>query len=166
MSLTSCVTVIRHSWCPAKCDLGQYAYSITYKMDLVSTPSFLIWDISLWRLRGLSHLLHLEFAPPSWFAGWFSWSECISGAWVCTKKISGTKKVYRDLLKEVILVCFQKNSGAVCLWWERDLTSAHFWTKPAAVMWCLLHFPLLFLYFCEVPWNFSCMLMLTNCRGV
>lgn len=32
--LTSCATVICHSWCPAKCDPGQCACSTTYKMDL------------------------------------------------------------------------------------------------------------------------------------
>lgn len=138
-------------------------------MDLVSSFFFFfIWDISLWRLWGLSHLPHLEFAPAWWFFGSFSRPECSSCTWVCTQKNKWNKKVYQGLLEKVILVRFQKNSGALCLWWERDLTSAHFWSKPAAaeVTWCLLHFPLLFLYFWEVPWNFSCLLILTNCRAV
>lgn len=33
--LTSCATVIRHSWCPAKCDRGQCARSSSSMIDLV-----------------------------------------------------------------------------------------------------------------------------------
>ncbi len=62
-------------------------------------------------------LFSLVASGSSWFSSlvWFVWADLNTTV--------GPKQTRRDPLEEVVLVWSQMNSGAVCLWWERDPTS-------------------------------------------
>ncbi len=130
---------------------------------MIQSRFFLLRDNNFRVLSHLPHLVRLNRSRvglPSWCGsfGPVRMQQSHSGA-----HQKQTKQAIRDLLGEVDSVSFQTNPGAVCLWWERNLNSNrpnckknfHFWTKPAAVVSCAVHYGMrkCLLTVCSVAWQ-------------
>ncbi len=115
--------------------------------------------------RVLSHLPHLvrlnrtRVRFPSWFGSFGQVRMQHSHSGVHQKR---TKQAYRNLLEEVVSVRFQTNPGAVrgenAIRPQIDPTAkrtARFWTKPAAVVSCAVHYRMrkCFLTVCSFAWQ-------------